>query len=110
MSDGRIPRLAVCARALYIHVYTHVYLRWLPPRLVPQAVLQPHTVTIQPKLSLLESERARAREVGKTERQKRMRKRRGGIQRGGQVQYEEAQETRMRERRLVEGWEREARV
>jgi hypothetical protein len=33
----------VSARALYIHVYTHGYLRWLPPRLVPQAVLQPHT-------------------------------------------------------------------
>jgi hypothetical protein len=72
---------------------------------VPQAVLQ------QPKLSLLESETksASAREVGKTERQTRMRKRRGGVQRGGDEESEKEKEdscsTSMRKR---EAWEREA--
>ena len=106
----------MCARTLHTRIYTRIPPLAPPTPGAPGGPATPHTITIQPKLSLLESERARARarararEVGKTERQKRMRKRRGGIQRGGQVQYEEAQETRIRERRLVEGWEREARV
>ena len=103
---------SMCARALHTRIYTRIPPLAPPTPGAPGGPATPHTVTIQPKLSLLESEtksaraRARAREVGTTERQTRMRKRRGRLQRGGHVQSEKEDScsTSMRKR---EGWERE---
>jgi hypothetical protein len=99
---------SICARALHTRIYTRIPPLAPPTPGAPGGPATPHTVTIQPKLSLLESEmeraRARARVVAKTKRQRRMRKRIGGVQRAGQVVSEEEDScsTSMRKREACE--------
>ena len=62
----------MCARALHIRIYTRIPPLAPPTPGAPGGPATPHKVTIQPKLSLLESEREseseRGRQNGKTKR------------------------------------------